>query len=486
MSQDRTLWKKTGLAPRVPVRCLGLIAVLAASLLVGGVGLVDAKTVIRVWNHHVHDKKYTTNMYKQFNKENKDVEIRYTSQIGPTYEEILKMALTAGEPPDLFYPIGFSLPDLIKRGAIISLNEAAPNEATLKAWMKRFPAGSFVEGLNVFNGEVYTFPLAGTQSAITLYYSRRLFRQAGLNPDSPPRTWEDFRAYARKLTKPRSTYGVSASSKNWEVPLENGLAIASGWPPRGFDYRTGRWTWTHPGLTGAVRLLVEMKQDGSYFPGLETMDEETARRNFALERAAMTFDGWWAVSSVLAYNPEADIDLALPISQDGKLHMTIATGPFAGDIRYVISSRTKSPAAAWKVIEFITSPEFQDGYVKGGYGVSIFPESNRPENFSIPQMAKVAEFGRTQHRVRPVLPEAFERVWQLLQPVHPSNYELYTGIWLGKESIDSLARFEKRFNDAIDEAMRLARAEGLSISRKDITFPDWNPLEDYLPKSKGK
>lgn len=445
-----------------------------------------AKSVVRVWNHHVHDKKYTTKMYKQFNNNNKDVQIDYTSQVGGIYPNVLRMALLAGEPPDLFYPTGQALPDLIKQGHVIPINKTAPSEAALKAWMDRFPPGSFIEGLNVFDGKVYSFPLAGSESDIALFYSRRLFKNAGFNPDTPPRSWDDMRAYARKLTVPGSVYGIVSGGANLEVTLERAYAVPSGWPMRGQDFRTGRWVWNHPVLKGAIKLWLDLKADGSYLPGLETMDDETARRYFALEKAAMTFDGPWAVSGIPAYNSKADFDLSLPATRDGTYTGVTPSGSYAGDIRYVVSARTKDPAAVWKVIQFITSPEFQDGYVKGGYGISIFPESNRPENFTVPQMAKVAEYARIQRKIAPVVadPVAWNRVWQLLEPVHPDSYEIYMGIWTGRETPAALDRYEKRFNDAIDKAIARAREEGLNFSRKDITFPDWDPSKDYMPKAK--
>lgn len=48
------------------------------------------------------------------------------------------------------------------------------------------------------NGQLYLLPTSVNGSF--LLYDKVLFRRAGLNPDRPPRDWEEFREYARELS----------------------------------------------------------------------------------------------------------------------------------------------------------------------------------------------------------------------------------------------------------------------------------------------
>jgi len=48
------------------------------------------------------------------------------------------------------------------------------------------------------NGVVYAFPF--NQSVQVLYYNKDAFKNAGLNPEKPPKTWEDIIQYGKKLT----------------------------------------------------------------------------------------------------------------------------------------------------------------------------------------------------------------------------------------------------------------------------------------------
>ncbi len=56
-------------------------------------------------------------------------------------------------------------------------------------------------------GRLYGIPLDAY--SLGLCYSRTAFQQAGLDPNKPPTTWEQFRAYAKKLTTPtRKGFGM--------------------------------------------------------------------------------------------------------------------------------------------------------------------------------------------------------------------------------------------------------------------------------------
>jgi ABC-type glycerol-3-phosphate transport system substrate-binding protein len=56
----------------------------------------------------------------------------------------------------------------------------------------------FLEGSRQ-GGVLWSFPF--NKSVRNLYYNKDLFEQAGLDPEMPPRTWEEYRALAKKLTR---------------------------------------------------------------------------------------------------------------------------------------------------------------------------------------------------------------------------------------------------------------------------------------------
>lgn len=52
------------------------------------------------------------------------------------------------------------------------------------------------------------------KSVPAVYYNRDMFRKAGLDPDKPPSTWEEFRADAKKLTR-KGAFGAAFKVDEW-------------------------------------------------------------------------------------------------------------------------------------------------------------------------------------------------------------------------------------------------------------------------------
>ena len=53
---------------------------------------------------------------------------------------------------------------------------------------------------NTWKGQVYGVPfLEGSKPA--LYYNTKMFKEAGLDPNKPPATFDELMTYAQKLTK---------------------------------------------------------------------------------------------------------------------------------------------------------------------------------------------------------------------------------------------------------------------------------------------
>ncbi len=41
----------------------------------------EGPAVIKLWDHHVHDKKFRKDIFKAFNSQNPEIKVEYTSQV---------------------------------------------------------------------------------------------------------------------------------------------------------------------------------------------------------------------------------------------------------------------------------------------------------------------------------------------------------------------------------------------------------------------
>jgi sn-glycerol 3-phosphate transport system substrate-binding protein len=85
------------------------------------------------------------------------------------------------------------------------------------------------------DGELLSMPF--NSSTPVLYYNKKAFKKAGLNPNKPPKTWQQVEAYSKKLLKAGYECGFSTSWISW-IHLENLTAwhnVPFGTKANGFD-----------------------------------------------------------------------------------------------------------------------------------------------------------------------------------------------------------------------------------------------------------
>lgn len=81
-------------------------------------------------------------------------------------EQIVPLGVRNGNAPDVFQvPPSVPVAEAVREGWVRPIDDLIPNFAE---WQAAFPPASFVEGVNVFSGRVYTFPVPPASGASTL------------------------------------------------------------------------------------------------------------------------------------------------------------------------------------------------------------------------------------------------------------------------------------------------------------------------------
>ncbi|MHB0911830.1 MAG: extracellular solute-binding protein [Armatimonadota bacterium] len=115
---------------------------------------------------------------------------------GPAFESGLLMAMAGGTAPDVFYVNFRQLESYVSQGFLYPLNEYMESDPEV---MER--VHPVIRDVITVDGKVYCVPWF--QAVQALYYRKDLFREAGLDPRKPPKDWDEFYAYAKKLTVPK-------------------------------------------------------------------------------------------------------------------------------------------------------------------------------------------------------------------------------------------------------------------------------------------
>jgi ABC-type glycerol-3-phosphate transport system substrate-binding protein len=111
-------------------------------------------------------------------------------------------ALAAGTLPDVF-----TIPFTDGKG-LIAQNQIVDIDALIRAlgYADKFNPNVLVNGQDA-SGKIFAVPTAAYGMSLT--YNRSLFKQAGLDPDNPPASWDDVRAAAKTIAEKTGVAGYA-------------------------------------------------------------------------------------------------------------------------------------------------------------------------------------------------------------------------------------------------------------------------------------
>jgi multiple sugar transport system substrate-binding protein len=275
---------------------------------------------------------------------------------GATQEDQVTRAIVAGVPPDLCYIYGTAVVGpLAAQGAMRSLDAYFAESGLRRA---DYLPTALEQGS--YDGRLFAMPV--TRDTMAFYWNRAIFREAGLDPDRPPRTLEELRQYAVRLTH-RDTSG-RLTRLGFPPPTIPGL-LAALMGGRLYDERTRRLTADDPANARALRWLVETLRAQADLPAVRRFltgfgQAEGSFNPFFSGRVAMCIDGEWLLLHIDKFAPQLDYGVAeLPYPADRPALRNTAWQ--AGDVMF-IPTGSRHPREAWDLITWLHGPRPQEWY----------------------------------------------------------------------------------------------------------------------------
>lgn len=324
------------------------------------------KTKITYWTIDRHDADYIKQVIETFNKNNPDIEVEMTV-MADNFTQSVDIAFASNQAPDVFRTTDFV--SFVKKGYLMPLDELMSSQ------MKERFGKLMVAEANTFDGKTYSLPSTG--QLWRLIYNKDLFAKAGLT--EPPKTIAEMVDYAKKITEANKDIGAYGFAGNFKsassafTRIANPIMSLSGTSTiDGYNYKTGEYDFSvyKPLLEG----LRQMKVDGSLLPGVESLDIDPLRAQFAAGKIGMYFNHSGEPGVYQSQFPtKINWDSALPPTIDGSRTGTVSVlaGNYIG-----MNKNTKHKEAAWKFMEYLYSQEVQKDYHEKGYGISIVPDVN--------------------------------------------------------------------------------------------------------------
>jgi len=269
--------------------------------------------------------------------------IKVTAVMQPSYDEyktLLKAAIVAGTTPDVATVDLIWVPEYVQDGALQSLNEIISSDS-------QFNINDFYPMLtnyDMMGGERYGLPF--TTNNMQLIWNKDLFTSAGLDPEAPPKTWEEMQAMAEQCSDPAN--GV-VGFEFYTQPVGEGIT----WQFQVWLWAAGgeflnadntQAAFNSPEGLKALTFVSDMLQGNGSMPG--------PWGAFGDQKACMQLDGSW----LFGYRKGAPFQwsiAAVPAPAGG------TTASNTGGEHLIMFKNSANKDAVWEFIKYLTSTEIQ-------------------------------------------------------------------------------------------------------------------------------
>lgn len=394
---------------REPLRVVKRVTLLLSVLALLGTfsGAARADTELTFWNFW--DQKFIAPVIARFEADHPGVRIR-SEQLnwGNGLDKIL-VALANERAPDICELGSTWTGKFMSEGVLIDITEQVSDlRDKYHLWE---PA--------IWNGRIYGMPwLVGTR---VLFYNRGLFKASGLDPDSPPRTWDELIAAAKAIHQPdKGIYGFGVNAGEGHILYKKFLPFVWGNGGAIMDGK-GNFCFDSPATREALEFYRRLMAFGLK-EKQDILDDAFKKGRLGLE-----ISGSWNFAKYPKEAPDLDFGTALiPAPAADRGH----TSSFLGGEILVLFKNCREPQLAAEFIRYLTRAE---------HTLPITKESL----VSFP--ADKAAFGDDFFRKNPKL-QVF--VKQMETGVHPPVHPL----WIELESI---------INDAVEKVLYGGSIDGV-------------------------
>jgi multiple sugar transport system substrate-binding protein len=400
---------------------------------------------IRIWANDAHNKPELVAAVENFNKTTgveKNMKIEYTVY-GADYWTALEVALQADDEADI-YKCNPKTKQYVEMGKALPLTKI-PNFKDVLDYFAPYQS----EGWTTIDGVPYNLPMY--QGVFGMIWNKELCRGIGLT--EPPRTWAEFEkaCIAISAKNPGKAYGTAYPLKLND--FNDTYVLGSAIPSTGhfiFDNTTGRYSFSD--LAPYFEMVLRIKAGGGLYPGMETLDDDVLRAQFAEGNVGFLIaSGNWNVGVLYDQFPaKNEWDVApIPVRDPNNYYNGVAHV----STLFAVSPKTEKNgvlAQVGEALRLFTAKDTRVTMYKNGKNISMDPEIAKLAGSVAdrPQWNRYGEIAATSV-LKPAPPE-------LNFTIEGNDYyTVFTQIITGAVTpAAGLADLDKRYNEALDRAIR--------------------------------
>ncbi len=349
----------------------------------GDLEAADSGATLTLWVRPGNEA-VTDAVVKAYN-DTHDNQVEITHVPADQYVTKFAAASQSGSLPDILAADLVFMPQIVQSGAALDLTDLLDDAGALDQLAPAHVQASTADG------RVYGVPYVTDTSLYV--YNKDLFRQAGLDPENPPTTWDGIAKAAAAIT------ALGDGVKGFYISGGCTGCLAYDFTPtiwaQGTEVVTddGSFDWDNQATQDALAFMQQMYENGDIPDTAKTDTGDGFFSVFASGKIGIDFAGGNGVNTAtLGTDPKFEFGLApIPGPEDGQF------ATFSGGDAAAITKTTKHPAEAWDFIQWLTSTETsRDVY----YGLPALPprtDVSAPaelgEQFAVP--AELVKDGQT-------------------------------------------------------------------------------------------
>ena len=294
------------------------------------------------WTWRVEDEAAYQEIFDVYEEQNPGVEIEFQAFQADTYNTVLSSALAAGEGPDTMHVRAYgNFETFAEPGYLMPLDDVVPA-------LENFPEIALQGETLRSDGRVYAVPFA-TQTLV-IYYNQEIFDEVGVEV---PTTWAEFQDVAEQLQQAGYIPLANGTATAWMDEVLFGVFGPSVYGEELYgELTSGETNFEDPRFVEALERLNELTE---YMPPDHVgVDYPNSQSLFLNGVAAMFAGGSWEIANFRNQNPDLQMGIMAPPSQEGEPALVSS---FL-DGGYAINADTDNPEAAIDFINFLASEEF--------------------------------------------------------------------------------------------------------------------------------
>ena len=296
-------------------------------------------------------KDVFTDMAEQIKKDT-GLDIEFQVVPDDQYYPLLKTKLTTGEVPDVFmYNVPMNNVDLNTINNTVDLGN--------EPWVSRLSNPNILK--DPIDGKIYAMPFESSSFFGPVYYNKKVFRRLNIS-ETQPKTYEEFLNVLRKIKSQGKgivpVYMCEKDSWTTQVFTTLGFGVALSDKKEVWNkLLQNKIKWSDvPEFRTILNDFMKIYNEGLVNADHLSATYDMAKEAVAEGRAAMLFNGEWALSDIESKYPDADMGAWIIPFMDKNL---MGTGAY---VQGLFIPKRGNVAAAKKLLEIWAQPEYQALY----------------------------------------------------------------------------------------------------------------------------